>query len=711
MSRTAAFSIFKRTMALIGSGADLSGALEAIVRMVEAEDPTILCSILLRDETGTRLAPGAAPSLPDFYNNAIHGLEIGPNVGSCGTAIFTGQRVVVTDVQTDPLWAPYRDLAGQAGLAACWSEPIRLASGEVVGSFAIYHREVSRPSDDDVALIEAAAELGALAIARDRTDAAARASETRAREAADREVEAARELMTFFDMSADLLCIINDRGRFVRLSRAWEQVLGWPVESLVGQSYLPLMHEEDRATTIAEGRRFLEGHAVFNHRNRYRHRDGSYRVLEWQARPSGERVYAVARDVTEQSRVEAETAAAREAAERANQAKSDFLANMSHEIRTPLNGVIGVVDALARTELTVPQREMVDLVRGAGATLTRLVSDILDLSKIEAGGLELELGVFDLGETLSGGLAVARLNAEAKGLAFTARFGPTARGRFQGDGVRLRQVVGNLLSNAMKFTAAGEVMVEVEVTEPAQGNGPAQFTCAVRDTGVGFDAELADHLFERFNQADSTMTRRYGGSGLGLAICKSLVEMMGGQISAHSRPGEGSTFSFSLPLTRDQALADYDIARQQIPSAARAAEEAEAETSQGGRALHVLLAEDNLANQKVVELLLSPFDIVLTTVDNGAQAVDALRSEPFDLVLMDLQMPVMDGLTATRAIRRWEAEQAWPAHVPIVVLSANAMAHHCAEALEAGADLHVAKPLTGDALLAGIEKALDSRAA
>jgi PAS domain S-box-containing protein len=711
MSRNSAFAVFKRTMALIGSGADLSGVLDAIVRVVEAEDPSILCSILLLDETGRRLAPGAAPSLPDFYNEAIYGLEIGPDVGSCGTAIHTGRRVVVEDIQTDPLWAPYRELAGQAGLAACWSEPIRLASGEVVGSFAIYHRKISAPSSDDIAFIEAAAELGALAIDRERVNAAARQSELRAREAAFREVEAARELSTFFDMSADLLCITDLRGRFVRANQAWERVLGRPPETLKGRSYFPLIHPDDREATSGRGNAFLTDEEVVNFRNRYQHIDGEYRVLEWQARKSGDLVYAVARDVTEQSRAEAEMAAAREAAERANQAKSDFLANMSHEIRTPLNGVIGVVDALSRTYLTTEQREMVDLVRGSGETLGRLVSDILDLSKIEAGGLELEPGVFDLGETLSGGLAVARLNAEAKGLSFSVRFGPTARGMFHGDSVRLRQVVGNLLSNAMKFTSAGEVMVEVDLTEGDTADAPALLSCSVRDTGVGFDADLADHLFERFNQADSTMTRRFGGSGLGLAICKSLVEMMGGSIHAESQPGVGSTFHFTAPLMRERPLADYDAARARIAAGERSPEAPAQEAAQGGRALHVLLAEDNPANQKVVELLLSPFDIVLTTVDNGALAVDALRAEPFDLVLMDLQMPVMDGLTATRAIRSWEAEQAWPAHVPIVVLSANAMAHHCAEALEAGADLHVAKPLTGEALLAGIGKALDSRAA
>ena len=677
-------------MALIGAGGDLPGILEAIVRMVEGEDPRILCSILLLDPTGRRLTHGAAPSLPASYNQAIDGVEIGPMVGSCGTAAYTGQRVVVEDIQTDPLWADFKDLAAEAGLAACWSQPVRLADGEVAGSFAIYHRAPSAPTDEDVAFIEAAAELAALAIERDR-------DRRRTRAAIEGELGAARDLTTFFEISADLLCITDLQARFLRVNDAWTRVLGWPREALEGESYIDLLHPEDRAPTLDQARHFQNGNEVLAFRNRYRTDKGEYRVLEWQARQSDGRIYAAARDVTAQVEGEREMAAAREAAERANQAKSDFLANMSHEIRTPLNGVIGVVDALARSDLTAAQREMVDLIRESGVTLASLVSDILDLSRIEAGGLELEDGVFDLTETLSGPLAMARMNAQAKGLAFTARFASAARGRFRGDGVRLRQVVGNLLSNAVKFTETGAIEVEVDCEDTSQGD--TLIRGVVRDTGIGFDASQAEQLFGRFNQIDATMTRRFGGSGLGLAICRSLVERMGGEITARSRPGEGSTFQFVVRLPRE------------VEAAAPLASPAAPTVTPGARALHVLLAEDNPANQKVVELLLSPFDVDLKTVENGALAVDALRHEPFDLVLMDLQMPVMDGLTATRAIRRWEAEQPGGRRTPIVVLSANAMAHHCAEALAAGADLHVAKPLTGAALLAGIEQALEHRGA
>ncbi len=689
MKRTSSFAVFRRTMALIGAGADLPGMLDAIVRMVEAEDPTILCSILLLDETGRRIAPGAAPSLPDSYNNAIYGIEIGPDVGCCGTAMFTGQRVVVEDIATDPLWAAFKTLAQGAGLASCWSEPIRVADGAVVGSFAIYHRTCTAPTEEDIAFIEAAAELTSLAIERDRDRA-------RARQATEREVEAARDLTTFFEISADLLCITDFQSQFVRVNDAWTRVLGWSRAELEGQSYLDFMHPDDREATLAEAQIFQHGHEILAFRNRYRTVTGEYRVLEWQARQSNGLVYAAARDVTAQVEVAREMEAAREAAELANQAKSDFLANMSHEIRTPLNGVIGVIDALARTELSGAQREMVDLIRESGVNLAALVSDILDLSRIEAGGLELEEAVFDLGEALGGALAMARLNATAKGLNFRSYMSPAAQGRFRGDGLRLRQVLGNLLSNAVKFTETGTIAVELDCAVTPEG-GEA-LSCSVSDTGVGFDPTQADQLFQRFNQIDATMTRRFGGSGLGLAICRSLVERMGGEISAESRPGEGSVFRFTVPLRREAVGGEAPHAT------------AEPAVAPGARPLHVLLAEDNLANQKVVELLLSPFDIVLETVENGAQALEALRRDAFDLVLMDLQMPVMDGLTATRSIRHWEAERS-ARRTPIVVLSANAMAHHCAEALAAGADLHVAKPLTGAALLAGIEQALDHRGA
>ena len=684
MSRTTAHRAFRRTMNLIAGGKPLASALKAIVQAVEAEDPTILCSILLLDAERRRLLLGAAPSLPSFYNKAIEGLEIGPSVGSCGTAAYLGRRVTVDDIQSSPLWVDFRDLAAEADLASCWSEPIRTYDGTVVGTFAIYHREISAPDKEDIAFIEAAAQLAAFAIDRRRAEEELAASEARARLAAEQALETARNLSSFFDVSADLLCIRDLEGRFVKVNRAWETVLGHPVETLEGKALLPLLHPDDVAATRAHMEQAEADGEVNGFVNRYRRADGSYCPLEWRSRRFGDLFFGVARDVTERLRIEAEMAEARDAAEAANRAKSDFLANMSHEIRTPLNGVIAIAAALGETPLTPKQAEMVDMIRRSGETLERLVSDILDVSKIEAGQITIQAHAFDLGGLIDGLLDVARLRAKDKGVSVRLERSAAATGGFLGDSVRIGQVISNLLSNAVKFTDQGEVTVRVEMNEAGEDEAP-RLCVEVEDTGVGFDADKADVIFQRFSQADSTITRRFGGSGLGLSISKTLVEMMGGEITARSKPGAGSLFRVVLPLNRAVLAADAetDAAYQDV----------------WGEGLKVLLAEDHPINQRVVQLILEPCGAEVTVVENGAEAVAATASQAFDIVLMDMQMPVMDGLAATRAIRAREGDGP---HTPIIMLSANAMASHRQDALQAGADLHLAKPITVSALLDGI---------
>ena len=695
-------------MTLIAGGNPLPAVLSAIVQAVEAEDPTILCSILLLDDEGRHLLLGAAPQLPDFYNQAIHGVEIGPAVGSCGTAAFQGRRVIVEDIQADPLWDGFKDLAAQAGVAACWSQPIVGAGGAVVGTFAIYHRRVCVPNDEDIAFIEAAAELAAIAIDRQRSEETLAASEARAVRAAEVARETARDLTTFFDVSLDMLCIRDMEGRFVKLGRAWETVLGYPIAALEGTLLLPLIHPDDvTQTQDLMGQADRDGE-ILGFVNRYRHRDGHYRQLEWRARRSGDLVFAVARDVTERLNQQAEMEAAKMAAEAANRAKTDFLANMSHEIRTPLNGVIGVVAALNQTDLTPAQREMVELIQSSGATLERLVSDILDVSKIEAGHLTIEARAFDLDADLGGLLEITRIRAGEKGLAFRVERGAAARGVFRGDSVRIKQVLGNLLSNALKFTDRGEIVARIEVVDPAETGEVSRLTLEVGDTGVGFDPGLAATLFQRFSQADTTITRRFGGTGLGLSISKTLVEMMGGQIVGESEPGRGSLFRVEIPLARTQSLADYDAPREAAAPPEPSAVGGPLDDRQGG--LRVLLAEDHPINQKVVQLILAPYGAEVMVVENGVLAVEAFKSGLFDLVLMDMQMPVMDGLAATRVIRAHERElgrQHGGGRTPIVMLSANAMDHHRQDALAAGADLHIAKPVTAVALLTGISQALN----
>jgi PAS domain S-box-containing protein len=703
MRGTTAHDAFRRSMTLMASGKPLSAVLEAIVLSVEAEAIDIRCSILLLDETGQRLTLAASPSLPADYNAAIEGVEIGPSVGSCGTAAFLNQRVIVEDIQTDPLWVDFKHLAAAAGLRACWSEPIRGAGGKVLGTFAIYHPHVSAPTADDIAFIAAAAELAAIAIDRQRAQEELARSEARAVRAAEVERETARDLTTFFEVSLDMLCIRDMDRRFVRVNRAWKTALGYEVHELEGASILSLVHPDDVPATAGHMDRVRSEGEVMGFVNRYRHRDGGYRYLEWRARRVGERVFGVARDVTERLVIEAEMRTARAAAEDANQAKSDFLANMSHEIRTPLNGVIGVVAALAKTGLEPAQREMVELIKNSGVTLERLVSDILDVSKIEAGKLEIENRVFDLHGELAALIDLHQLRAQEKGLSFKVDYGERARGEFYGDSTRIKQVVGNLLSNAVKFTHKGEVALVIEVDDPMEPAAPSILTVDVRDTGVGFDA-AASGLFQRFNQADSTITRRFGGTGLGLSICKALAEMMGGAIRVDSVVGRGSRFRLILPIAREKSLASYDEGPTRTP--AEAADGGASIMADHAWPIRILLAEDHPTNQKVVQLILAPYGVELVIVEDGAQALEALRADSFDLILMDMQMPLMDGLAATRAIRCEEARRPDRPHTPIVMLSANAMAQHRIDALNAGADLHVAKPVTAESLIVGVSEAL-----
>ena len=394
-------------------------------------------------------------------------------------------------------------------------------------------------------------------------------------------------------------------------------------------------------------------------------------------------IVTVCTDITDLKNDARALSEARDIAQSANSAKSQFLANMSHEIRTPLNGVIGLAQVLAKTPLSTQQAEMLELIQSSGRTLQALLSDILDLARVESGRLELANEPFHLGRAVREAAQLHESSAEAKGLQFFVEIDDQTDRWIHGDIVRVKQILTNLVSNAVKFTQTGFVSLTVAPGPDRDGTPTLRFS--IEDTGIGFDSKTRERLFSRFEQADGAITRRFGGSGLGLAISRQLAEMMGGDLDCESEPGGGSAFILTIPFSPADAP-------DAVPGLALEP------ASDAPPIVRVLLADDHPVNRKLVEMILTGAHTELTSVENGAEAVQACRDRDFDIILMDMQMPVMDGLSATREIRLNEAAMGL-GRTPIVMLTANALADHIASAEAAGADRHLAKPFDAAELL------------
>lgn len=392
---------------------------------------------------------------------------------------------------------------------------------------------------------------------------------------------------------------------------------------------------------------------------------------------------SMASDITALKHDQERLSEALEQAEAASQAKSDFLAAMSHEIRTPLNGVLGMAHALGTEPLTTSQREKLEIIQQGGEALLMILNDILDVSKIEAGRLVLEDGAADVIKIARNVQGIFSAMAREKDVALTLRFDPSAEGFWRGDPMRVQQILLNLVSNAVKFTDAGSIDILVS----AAGEG---LELRIADTGVGVAEELQGHVFDTFTQADASTTRRFGGSGLGLSICRNLAGLMGGDIALESELGKGSTFIVTLPLKRLAAPSSEESTSDEAPCSIEG--------------LRVLAAEDNAMNQLVLRTLLAPFGVQPHFASNGQEAIAAWEEGGWDVILMDVQMPVMDGLAATRYIRKKE-KTSGKARTPLVALTANALTHHRSEYLQCGMDAVVSKPINVTELVQAIELA------
>ncbi len=498
---------------------------------------------------------------------------------------------------------------------------------------------------------------------------------------------------SLIESNIDALMTTDPAGIITDVNKQMEALTGCTRDELIGAPFKDCFTDPARAE--AGIKRVLVEKSVTDYELTARARDGKQTVVSYNATTFYDRsrtlkgVFAAARDVTEAKRVQVELQQAKAAAESASRTKSDFLASMSHEIRTPMNAIMGIADLLAKTALTTEQDKYVQIFRRSGDNLLNLINDILDLSKVESSQLDLEQTGFSLGDHLEKVMEMVAPRAQEKGLTLVCEIMPGVGNDLVGDPTRLRQVLLNLLGNAIKFTQAGRVSLCVE--PDADNAVPTALRFTVTDTGIGIARDKLDRIFERFTQADSSTTRRFGGSGLGLTISRRLVELMGGRIWVESQVGKGSLFAFAVPFEI------ATVAFRPVAAAIGAGPQAALP------ALRILMAEDSPDNCTIALAYLEDTPYVVDVAETGILACEMFQAGRYDLVLMDRQMPAMDGLTATRTIRAWErANGRTP--TPIIALTASALKGDRETCLAAGCTAYLTKPIKQDVLLHAIKE-------
>jgi len=690
----------KEVLETIASGAPVEESLTTLMHVLESQMPGTLCSVLLLDPDGVHLRKGAAPSLPSEYNAAIDGISIGPAVGSCGTAVHRREMVVVEDIASDPLWAPFKQLALAHGLRACWSTPIFDEKRAVLGTFAIYNRKLGPPGEIHLRLTAFATQVAALAIMRHNAQAAlqrahdelelrveqrtaelAKLNEGLQAEIAEREraqLELEREQFlsrTLMDNVPDRIYFKDAEGRFLRNNKAHLKAFGLTdPKDVVGKTDFDFFTHEHAQQALDDEQKIIQTGVPLTTEEKETWADGTESwALTTKMPLRDERgnvvgTFGISHDITERKLAEQETRRARDAAEGANRAKSEFLANMSHELRTPLNSVIGFANILLKNKpgnLRSNDLTFLDRILSNGKHLLQLINQILDLSKVEARKIELEWSQVSLAKMVPEVLAQFESQVRGRDVKLVQDL-PPGLDLVRADSVRLKQVVINLVGNALKFTEKGTVTVRV-VAEP-ETHQPRRIDVA--DTGIGIPPDKLAKVFEAFQQADTTTERKYGGTGLGLTISRALCKLMGFELSIESELGKGTTFSIRIPAQSEvvsagsAAPATPAVTEASAPASSRQL----SEVINGPHKL-VMVIDDELDARLLLSHLLEECGCRVITADSGRAALKCARDFRPDLILLDLMMPEMNGWQVLESLKRDPEVSGIPVAIASVVAS------------------------------------------